>query len=95
MFLPFYHSVQKEAPLPHIQHLYELRTLADFEKDLDFLLKYYEPIDLAGLLEQLKLGKPFERNTFFLSFDDGLREIADWIAPLLFKKRDSSYFFYQ
>lgn len=86
LFLPFYHSVQQDQPLAHIQHLYDLRTMENFEKDLDFLLQHYQAIDLSGLLEQLKSGVPFKTNTFFLSFDDGLREIVDWIAPLLLKK---------
>lgn len=93
LFLPFYHSVQKDQPLPHIEHLYQLRTLQQFEKDLDFFLSYYEPIDLQGLVQQLKSGLPFKKNTFFLSFDDGLREINDWIAPLLLKKGIPATFF--
>ncbi len=93
LFLPFYHSVQKDKALPHIQHLYKLRTLEEFEKDLDFLLSYYKPIDLAGLFDHLKSGKSLEENTFFLSFDDGLREINDWIAPLLLKKGIPATFF--
>ncbi|MFT5167639.1 MAG: peptidoglycan/xylan/chitin deacetylase (PgdA/CDA1 family) [Saprospiraceae bacterium] len=86
LFLPFYHSVQNEVPLSHIQHLYPLRTVKNFEKDIDFLLKNYTPIDLRGLVDQLKSGKPFEANTFFLSFDDGLREVYDFIEPILSKK---------
>lgn len=93
LFLPFYHSVQADQPLAHIRHLYDLRSLDDFEKDLDFLLKHYQPIDLKGLWDQLKSGVPFKENTFFLSFDDGLREIADHIAPLLLKKGIPATFF--
>lgn len=93
LFLPFYHSVQKDQALPHIRHLYQLRSLKEFEKDLDFLLTHYKPIGLEGLLEHLQSGKPLEENTFFLSFDDGLREVNDWIAPLLLKKGVPATFF--
>jgi peptidoglycan/xylan/chitin deacetylase (PgdA/CDA1 family) len=93
LFLPFYHSVQNDNPLPHIQHLYSLRSVQNFEKDIDFLLKHYQPIDLKGLLDQLKSGKPVEQNTFFLSFDDGLRECHDFIAPILLKKGVPATFF--
>lgn len=86
LFLPFYHTVSRESKLPHIHHLYPLRTLAEFEKEIDFILKHYRPISLQGLFDQLKSGKPLEQNTFFLSFDDGLREIADFISPLLLRK---------
>lgn len=93
LFLPFYHSVQKDQPLAHIQHLYQLRSLEAFEKDLDFLLRYYQPIDLASLMQHLQAGEPLEQRQFFLSFDDGLREVYDWIAPLLLKKGIPATFF--
>ena len=35
---PFYHAVSDEE-LIHIKHLYKVRTVKEFERDLDFLLK--------------------------------------------------------
>ncbi len=93
LFLPFYHSVQIDRALPHIKHLYDLRSLETFEKDLDFLLTYYQAIDLASLYQQLQTGQAFERPSFLLSFDDGLREVYDHIAPLLLKKGIPATFF--
>jgi peptidoglycan/xylan/chitin deacetylase (PgdA/CDA1 family) len=54
----------------------------EFEQDLDFLLKHYTPIDF----HTLKTNLPTKKNTFLLSFDDGLREFHDVIAPVLLRK---------
>jgi len=78
---PFYHAVSDEEIL-HIKHLYKIHTVKEFERDLDFLLKQYTPIDLHTLKTNLSTWK----NTFLLSFDDGLREFHDVIAPVLLKK---------
>ena len=78
---PFYHAVSDEE-IPHIKHLYKVRTLKEFERDLDFLLKQFTPVDLHSLITNLSI----EKNTFLLSFDDGLREFHDVIAPVLLRK---------
>ena len=82
---PFYHAVS-DIPMPHIRHLYRVKTVAEFERDLDFLLKHYTPIDfheLPNLLQHKpRSGKP----PMLLSFDDGLREFYDPIAPILLRK---------
>ena len=78
---PFYHAVSDEE-LIHIKHLYKVRTVKEFERDLDFLLKYYTPVDFHTLKTNLSTKK----NTFLLSFDDGLREFHDVIAPVLLRK---------
>ena len=91
--LPFYHLVSDEE-LPHINQLYSVRGSALFEKDLDFLLKYYHPITLSELIksnrgEKIKSSKPF----MHLSFDDGLRPCYDVIAPILQRKGVAATFF--
>lgn len=93
IFLPFYHIVRDEA-CPYIDPLYTIRSSTQFQKDLDFLLKYYEPIDLAQLLKikQGEVAKPL-KPVMHLSFDDGLRECAEIIAPILKKKGISASFF--
>ncbi|MEI7595310.1 MAG: polysaccharide deacetylase family protein [Bacteroidota bacterium] len=83
--LPFYHVVSNED-LIHIKHLYEIRSIKAFENDLDFFLKYYSPIDYQTFKNQTENATPFKKNQFLLSFDDGLREFHDIIAPILIKK---------
>ncbi len=86
IFLPLYHTVQGHQPLPHIHHLYPPKSIAQFEKDLDYILKYYQPITLEELT-QIVLGKKRRvENVFHLTFDDGLSEIYNFIAPILKRK---------
>ncbi len=87
VFQPFYHVVSNEN-LPHILN-YNYRNTAQFEKELDFYLKYFKPISLSELLT----GKNLPKNAFHLSFDDGLKECADIIAPILLKKGIPATFF--
>jgi peptidoglycan/xylan/chitin deacetylase (PgdA/CDA1 family) len=90
--VPFYHTVA-ERPLPHIRHLYRMKTVAEFQKDLDFLLKHFEPID-AETLHHLHIHKTVPKKpVFHLTFDDGLREMFDIVAPILFKKGVPATFF--
>lgn len=83
--MPFYHTIGEVQNLPHITHLYSPRSPQQFEKDLDYLLKYFVPVDLNFLKQQLYLNQP-NKNYFHLTFDDGLREFYDIAAPILLKK---------
>ncbi len=78
---PFYHAVS-DTPLPHISHLYRIKTAREFEEDLDTLLRTYEPVSIDRLPEVARSGKP----CFLLSFDDGLRSFYDTAAPILRRK---------
>jgi hypothetical protein len=82
---PFYHTVSDDE-LIHIKNLYQVRSIKAFEKDLDFFLKYYEPIDFLTFKANFDTAKPTKKNTFLLTFDDGLREFHDTIAPILLRK---------
>ncbi|MDR2010660.1 MAG: polysaccharide deacetylase family protein [Bacteroidales bacterium] len=84
IILPFYHCVSNDNPV-HIRNLYNIRTTEDFEKDLDFFLKYYEAIDFTQLKSLINKDK-IKKKCFLLSFDDGLREFHDIIAPILMRK---------
>ena len=86
LLLPFYHSVQADRPLHHIRHLYHPRSKQKFEQDIDFILRHFQPISLASLVEHIQQSKPFEQNSFFLSFDDGLKEVYEIAAPILERK---------
>ncbi|HPE77286.1 MAG TPA: polysaccharide deacetylase family protein [Draconibacterium sp.] len=87
VFQPFYHVVSNEN-LPHIVN-YNYRNTVQFEKELDFYLKYFKPVSLSELMT----GKSFSKNIFHLSFDDGLKECAEIIAPILLKKGIPATFF--
>ncbi len=85
IILPFYHLVSNENPV-HIKHLYRVKKTNDFINDLDFFCKYFEPIDYPTFCKiKNKEIKP-KKKSFLLSFDDGLVEFYDIIAPILLKK---------
>ena len=85
-FLPFYHVVSNRK-LPHILN-YPYRNSSQFEQELDYFLKYFKPVSLHEISKQK--GNP---NIFHLSFDDGLKECAEIVAPLLLKKGIPATFF--
>jgi peptidoglycan/xylan/chitin deacetylase (PgdA/CDA1 family) len=87
VFQPFYHVVSNEK-LPHIVN-YNYRNISQFEKELDFYLKYFKPVSLAELITIKDSGKKI----FHLSFDDGLKECAEIIAPVLLQKGIPATFF--
>jgi peptidoglycan/xylan/chitin deacetylase (PgdA/CDA1 family) len=73
----------------HIKHLFSPRRISQFEQDLDWLLKKYEPVDYKDVDKSIVTGK----KAFLLSFDDGLREVYDIVRPLLLQKGIPAVFF--
>lgn len=90
---PFYHMVSDE-PVPHVANLYPVTSVLRFEQDLDFLLRHYRPLRYSQVKEYAS-GHPDSgvKQGFFLSFDDGLREMAEIVAPILIKKGIEAAFF--
>ncbi|MBK9271042.1 MAG: polysaccharide deacetylase family protein [Saprospiraceae bacterium] len=88
MILPFYHTVSNRD-LPHIKHLYKVKTVEQFKQDLDFLMKHFNPIRLDECWT-------FDQNLthrFLLSFDDGLRECLETVVPILLERNLQAMFF--
>jgi peptidoglycan/xylan/chitin deacetylase (PgdA/CDA1 family) len=85
LILPFYHTISDEE-MPHIKHLYPVKGVKAFIKDLDFLLQNYTPIDYYEFIELSGTHKQPKKPSFLLSFDDGLREFHDIITPILLQK---------
>ncbi len=85
---PLYHSVSDISPI-HLKHLYKIKSTKEFVEDLDFYLKNFKRIDLKLFINE----KFINEKTFFLTFDDGLSEIYDIVAPLLKKKGIPAIFF--
>lgn len=89
MLLPFfYHTVSDDVPA-HVKHLYPVKSVKQFEDDLEFLLKNYEPFDPTNMAGWKNLKKP----KFLLTFDDGMKEVGEVIAPILLKKGVPAIFF--
>jgi len=85
IILPFYHAVSDEN-LPHLKYSYKIRTIKQFKDDLDFLLKYFVPVSFSELNDFVTGIKKYRKPVMALSFDDGLKEVQDVIAPLLVKR---------
>ncbi len=82
LILPFYHLVSDQPP-PHIRHLYPVRSIDRFREDLAFFLDHFQPIGPGDLQAGLAAGRSPDRPAFLLSFDDGFRECAEVVAPIL------------
>ncbi|HEY0272315.1 MAG TPA: polysaccharide deacetylase family protein [Chitinophaga sp.] len=88
-----YHNLVSNEEVPHIRHLYGYKTVQGFERDLDYLLRHFQPVGIPALLQAVKSGTPLPDNTFLLTFDDGLREVSSIIAPILLRKGVPAAFF--
>ena len=89
VIFPFYHIVSNEH-VRHIKHLYTVKNIAEFNQDLEFLLLYFKPLHIDDYC-----SGNFNRSEkyFVLSFDDGLREMAEIVKPLLLAKGIPAIFF--
>lgn len=92
LLLPYHHLVSNKD-VPHIKHLYPFKNIRAFEQDLDYLLKHFTPVTLQDVIAAVKSGQPLPARSFLITFDDGLREITENIAPLLLKKGVPAAFF--
>lgn len=79
---PFYHLISDEKPV-HIHHLYPIRSVAAFRKDLEYFLSRYQPMHLQDVMTFIQQGKTRKKPGFFMTFDDGLREIYEVARPIL------------
>jgi peptidoglycan/xylan/chitin deacetylase (PgdA/CDA1 family) len=89
--IPFYHIVSDEE-CPHIKNLYRHKGVKEFEQDLDYMTRHYMPIG-ADDLEAVLAGKYNGKKIMLLTFDDGLRQMYDVVAPILLKKGIPAIFF--
>jgi peptidoglycan/xylan/chitin deacetylase (PgdA/CDA1 family) len=85
VILPFYHAVSDED-LAHLKYSYNIKTISQFIKDLDFLLKSFSPVNFSDLKDFITGIKKLKKPVMALSFDDGLKEVHDVIAPILIQK---------
>jgi peptidoglycan/xylan/chitin deacetylase (PgdA/CDA1 family) len=92
LIIPYYHMVNDDEVL-HVKQLYEYKTVRQFKRDMDFLLENYSSVGLHEILNCMKTGHPLLKKAFLLTFDDGFREMADIVAPILLEKGIYATFF--
>lgn len=92
-FVILLYHVVSDNPSPLVKHLYPVATTERFRRDLDFLLKNFEPagIDEVNQLAVTKIhsGRP----KFYLTFDDGLRECYTVVREILKERNVEASFF--
>lgn len=92
MIFPFYHAIS-DKDLPYISNLYPLRSVRQFERDLEVLCKTFEPVDLDEIYRRIDSGSALGKPVFHLTFDDGLTEIYDVVVSILERKGIPATFF--
>ena len=80
--IPLYHTISDET-LPHLKHLYPYKSEKEFEKDLDYLLKYFNFVDWDGFRRFQESGNRGGKKVALLTFDDGFSEFLHVVAPIL------------
>jgi len=85
LIFPFYHSVS-DCPQFHINSLYKTLSVKEFENDLLYLLKHFEIIEPDKIFQLIRNKQQPAKPSFLLTFDDGLSEFYEIIAPILIQK---------
>jgi peptidoglycan/xylan/chitin deacetylase (PgdA/CDA1 family) len=88
----YYHLVSDDE-VPHVSNLYEFRNIWQFKRDMDVFLRFFHPVRLEDFLLSLDGKQELPKNAFLLSFDDGLAECYEVIAPILKEKGIPATFF--
>jgi peptidoglycan/xylan/chitin deacetylase (PgdA/CDA1 family) len=92
LIIPYYHMVSDNTIL-HIKHLYPHKNIKQFNSDMDFLLKEFNPITLHELLKFSRNEQKLPPRALLLTFDDGFREMHDIVAAILLRKGIPAAFF--
>jgi peptidoglycan/xylan/chitin deacetylase (PgdA/CDA1 family) len=88
-----YHLVSSED-VAHVKHLSRYRDERRFTHDIDALLKHFSPVTAPELRDAIAGGMRIRgKRRMLFTFDDGLRENHDVIAPLLEAKGIPAVFF--
>lgn len=83
--LPVYHCISDES-LPHIKHVIRYKNTRQFEEDIDYLSKHFQFVDWKEFKEFTSGNFKPRKKIALLTFDDGLREFYDVVAPVLERK---------
>src|SRR3972149_141979 len=92
LIIPYYHMISDQEVL-HVKNLYPYKSEKEFTADLDFLLKHFRPVSLFDVIGLARRAGSLRSPSFLLTFDDGFREMADVVAPILSRKGVPALFF--
>ena len=86
-----YHLVA-DGDVDHVQHVFDYKSPAQFRADLEYLAEHHGRAD-AGPFAWFPVPRPTRRGEALLTFDDGHRECATVVQPLLKALSFSAIFF--
>ena len=88
-----YYHIVSDTPVRHVGNLYSFKRISQFEKDMDTLLRCFRPLSLQEFLMSLQGRQTVKPGSFMLTFDDGLMECHEIVAPILQQKGIPAAFF--
>lgn len=80
LLVVMYHGVSR---LPHVDPIWTQLPVERFERQLDFLQRWYCPVTLAQVLRVLRGKEKLPPRAVLLTFDDGLRNNYTVAWPIL------------
>ena len=92
LVLPRYHLVS-DQDLPHTDAHFTSRRIKQFVADVEFFLRFYNPVSLQNIINHLDGAGRLPKRCFLMTFDDGFREIYDVVAPILSSQGIPAVFF--
>src|SRR4051812_4225368 len=90
---PFFYHTISDAPLPHVRHLYGTKSVAAFERDLDFLAKNFTAVSHDDIERHMLEHQPLPEGAAALSFDDGFASCFHLARPRLLARKLPCTFF--
>src|SRR3982751_1476548 len=88
-----YHHIVSDEYVPHIRNMYPYKNVRQFTNDLEFLLKYFQPITPPDLISFINQHHSLPRKKFLITFDDGFKEVYEIVAPILKARSVPAIFF--
>lgn len=80
----FYHGVAREICDAEVQYLH--MPFDNFRRQIDYLMKGFQLISAAQLVERFAHARPFSGREVHLTFDDGYRNNLTVVAPYLHER---------
>lgn len=87
-----YHAVGAR-PLPHVHHLYDVKSPEQFEADLRFFAEHCHVASHDELVAHQRGRQRLPAGSVGITFDDGFSQCHDTVRPLLLKYRLPCTFF--